>query len=55
MFEIPPVVSTAFEVLTGKYGNGEERKRKLEAEGYNYNQVQSCVNDLVKMFNKYGE
>lgn len=55
MFEIPPIVSTAFEVLCGKYGINEERKRKLEAEGYNYNQVQSCVNELIKLFNKYGE
>lgn len=55
MFRLPTVVSVAFEVLCGKYGVNEERKKKLEAEGYNYNQVQSCVNELVKLFNKYGE
>ena len=54
-FRVPPVVSVAFEVLCGKYGVNEERKKKLQAEGYNYNQVQSCVNELVKLFNKYGE
>ena len=55
VFCVPPIVSVAFEVLCGKYGVNDERKRKLEAEGYNYNQVQSCVNELVKIFNKYGE
>ena len=54
MFEIPPVVSTAFEVLAGKYGVGGERRKALEKEGYDYNKVQSCVNELVKLMNKYG-
>ena len=54
-FRVPPVVSVAFEVLCGKYGNNEERKKKLKTDGYDYNQVQSCVNELVKLFNKYGE
>lgn len=55
MFEIPPVVSTAFEVLAGKYGVGDERRKALEKEGYNYNRVQGCVNELVKLLNKYGD
>lgn len=54
MFEIPTVVSTAFEVLAGKYGVGDERRKALEKEGYDYNKVQSCVNELVKLLNKYG-
>lgn len=54
MFLIPPVVSIAFEVLSGKYGEGEERKKKLIKEGYDYNKVQKCVNDLVALMNKYG-
>ena len=33
-------------VLEGKYGNGDARKRKLEAEGYNYKEVQKVVNKL---------
>ncbi|ORX86305.1 hypothetical protein BCR32DRAFT_325061 [Anaeromyces robustus] len=37
----------AQDVLSGKYGNGQERKEKLEAEGYNYSEVQSKVNQLV--------
>lgn len=54
MFRIPPVVSVAFEVLAGKYGVDAERKKALEREGYDYNKVQNCVNELVKLFNKYG-
>ena len=34
----------AFEVLDGKWGNGEERKQRLEAAGYNYQAVQNLVN-----------
>ena len=55
MFEIPPVVSTAFEVLAGKYGVGDERRKALEKDGYDYNRVQSCVNELVKLLSKYGD
>lgn len=55
MFRIPPVISVAFEVLAGKYGINDDRKKALEKDGYNYNQVQSCVNELVKLFDKYGE
>lgn len=38
----------AKEVLNGKWGNGGERKKKLEAAGYNYAQVQAAVNRLCK-------
>lgn len=34
----------AFEVLDGKWGNGEERKKRLEEAGYNYRAVQDIVN-----------
>ena len=54
MFRLPTVVSVAFEVLTGKYGNNEERRKALERDGYDYKKVQSCVNDLVKLLDKYG-
>lgn len=37
----------AKDVIAGKYGNYPERKTKLEAEGYNYSQVQARVNELV--------
>lgn len=38
----------AREVLQGKWGNGSERKKKLEAAGYNYSSVQAIVNKLCK-------
>lgn len=34
----------ADDVIAGKYGNGDERKKKLEAEGYEYAKVQAVVN-----------
>ena len=37
----------AKDVIAGKYGNYPERKTKLEAEGYNYSEVQKKVNELV--------
>ena len=54
MFRLPPIVSVAFEVLSGKYGNSDDRRKALEREGYDYNKVQSCVNELVKLLDKYG-
>lgn len=37
----------AEEVVAGKWGNGEERKQRLTAAGYNYKSVQTIVNKLV--------
>lgn len=37
----------AREVLQGKWGNGEERKKQLEAAGYDYAAVQKKVNQLA--------
>ncbi len=37
----------ADEVIAGEWGNGEERKKKLEAAGYNYNDIQNLVNAKV--------
>lgn len=37
----------AREVLQGKWGNGAERKKRLEAAGYDYAAVQKKVNQLV--------
>jgi len=34
----------ADEVIAGKWGNGQDRKNRLEAAGYNYNEVQDAVN-----------
>ena len=37
----------AKEVIDGKWGNGETRKKKLEAAGYDYDKVQAEVNKLM--------
>ena len=55
MIELPPVVGKAFEVIAGAYGTGDERRNKLEKEGFNYNTIQNCVNELIKIINKYGD
>lgn len=38
----------AKKVIKGDYGNGEERKQKLTNAGYNYNEVQNKVNEILK-------
>jgi len=40
--------SVAWEVIQGKWGNGLERKQKLEEAGYDYVEVQGIVNELMK-------
>lgn len=42
------VTDIAREVLAGKWGNGSDRKKRLTAAGYNYNEVQKAVNTLSK-------
>lgn len=42
------ITEVAKDVINGKYGNGAARKQKLEAEGYNYKEVQKVVNKLSK-------
>lgn len=37
----------AHEVLDGKWGNGEERKTRLTAAGYDYKEVQQMVNAIL--------
>lgn len=41
------VTTLAKEVIAGKWGDGDERKKRLEAAGYNYSAVQRKVNELV--------
>lgn len=38
----------AKDVIAGKYGTGDTRKKALEAKGYNYKDVQHKVNELLK-------
>ena len=42
----------AQDVMAGKYGNGEERKRRLAAAGYDYWSVQHLVNGLAYGYDK---
>lgn len=42
------VAELAQEVLDGKWGNGEDRKRRLTEAGYSYSAVQAKVDELCK-------
>lgn len=42
------VDEVAKEVIAGKWGNGEDRYNRLTQAGYNYNEVQAKVNELLK-------
>lgn len=42
------VDAIAKEVIKGLWGNGADRKKRLEAYGYNYKEVQKRVNQLLK-------
>ena len=41
------LLRVAREVIKGKWGNGEDRKRRLEKAGYDYAKVQAKVNTLL--------
>ena len=43
---LKPLSEIAREVLQGKWGNGNDRKSRLESAGYNYQAVQNEVNRL---------
>ncbi len=43
------ISTIAKEVIFGKWGNNPERKKRLEAAGYNYAEVQKKVNELLKL------
>lgn len=55
LLTLPSTIGVAFMVIGGMYGNGEERVERLEADGYDYDTVQDCVNDLVELIEKYGD
>lgn len=42
------ITTIAKEVIAGKWGNGDTRKKKLKAAGYDPNAVQKKVNELLK-------
>ena len=53
LISLPETIGVAFLVLGGMYGNGEERVERLRADGYDYDTVQDCVNDLCELIAKY--
>lgn len=40
-------MEVAKEVLSGKWGNGQTRRDRLTSAGYNYDEIQKCVNQLI--------
>lgn len=38
----------ALDVMAGKYGDGDDRRKRLAAAGFNYQSVQHLVNALAK-------
>lgn len=42
------ITQIAREVLDGKWGNGQDRKNRLHAAGYDYAEVQAMVNKLAR-------
>ena len=45
--KLKSIEEIANEVIAGKWGNGDDRKNRLTNAGYNYNEVQSKVNELL--------
>lgn len=45
--DIKTMDALAYEVIQGDWGNGEERKERLEAAGYDYDAVQQRVNEIL--------
>ena len=44
---LKPLSEIAREVIAGKWGNGTDRKQRLESAGYNYDSVQAEVNRIA--------
>lgn len=42
------LTAVAKDVIAGKYGNGDARRKALQAKGYDYNAVQAEVNRILK-------
>lgn len=46
------VEEVAVEVMAGFWGNGDERKSRLESAGYDYEEIQNQVNQYIELMNK---
>ena len=44
---LKPIATIAQEVIDGKWGSGEDRKKKLVKAGYDYEAVQKKINELL--------
>lgn len=53
--KLPSTIAGAILVIAGMYGNGEDRKTALKKEGFNPEEVQKAVNELLPIINKYKE
>ena len=53
--KLPTTIAGAILVIGGMYGNGEDRKTALKKDGFNPEEVQKAVNDLLPIINKYKE
>lgn len=54
---IPETVGVALEIISGAYGNGQERIDNLKKFNYTDTEIatmQKCVNDLLPIIKKYG-
>lgn len=50
--QLKSIDEIAREVIAGKWGSGEDRKKRLTNAGYNYSEVQARVNQILKGDNK---
>lgn len=55
VIELPHIMGVAIDVLCGAFGDGPDRIRALEAQGYDAQRIQACVNDILKLVEKYQE
>ena len=46
-------IEVAYDVMDGRYGNGQDRINRLRAAGYDPNAIQQIVNFLVKQADRY--
>jgi hypothetical protein len=46
--KLKPLDVIANEILEGKWGDGEDRKKRLETAGYTYDIVQKAVNRMTQ-------
>lgn len=46
--QLKTIDEIAREVIAGKWGSGEDRKKRLTNAGYNYSEVQARVNQILK-------